>query len=124
MLAKRLLISGLILIFTLLASLSAQAQPDQPYDRIGVLEGKYPERGSLVIYDAEYDFPPDTPVYVFDPDIDNTKPELRKQGSRKSLTVGMRLGYTVSYEKKSRQGRIKEIWILPRGAVTASDEKR
>jgi hypothetical protein len=36
----------------------------------------------------------------------------------------MRLGYTVSYEKKSRQGRIKEIWILPRGAVTASDEKR
>jgi len=124
MLSKRLLIGGLILIFTLLASLSTQAQPDQPYDRIGVLEGKYPERGSLVIYDAEYDFPPNTPVYVFDPDIDNTKPELRKQGSRKSLTVGMRLGYTVSYEQKSRQGRIKEIWILPRRAVAASDEER
>jgi hypothetical protein len=124
MLSKRLLIGGLILIFTLLASLSAQAQLDQPFDRIGVLDGKYPERGSLVIYDAEYDFPPNTPVYVFDPDIDNTKPELRKRGSRKSLTVGMRLGYTVSYNGRARQGRIKEIWILPSGTVTASDEER
>jgi hypothetical protein len=124
MLSKRMSISGLILIFTLLVSLSAQAQPDQLYNRIGVLDGKYPERGSLVIYDVEYDFPPTVPVYMFDPDIDNANPELRKRVSRKSLTPGMHLGYTVSYESKSRQGRIKTIWILPSGTVTASDEER
>ena len=124
MLSKCLSIGGVILIFTLLASLSAQAQLDQLFDRIGVMNGKYPERGSLVIYDVEYDFPPNAPIYVFDPDIDNTKPELRKRGSRKSLTVGMRLGYTVAYKGMSRQGRIKEIWILPSGTVTASDEER
>jgi hypothetical protein len=124
MLSKRLSIGGLILILTLLSGLSVQAQHDQLFDRIGILDGKYPERGSLVIYDVEYDLPPNTPVYVFDPDIDNTKPELRKQGSLKSLTLGMRLGYTVSYKERSRQGRIQEIWILPNGTVTASDEER
>lgn len=124
MLSKHLSIGGVILISTLLASLSVQAQPDQLYEHVGVLDAKYSEKDTCVIYDVEFYCPPNTPVFVFDPNIDNTDSELRKPASLKSLTPGTPLGYKVLYKENSRQGQIIEMWKLPRGILKAFDEER
>ena len=80
-------------------------------------------QGSVVIYDVIYNVHKNTKVYLFNPEVDNTKLKNREEASLETLTPGMTLGYTVTSNGNSHPSRIKEIWILPKESVAAMDSE-
>lgn len=116
-------IGCVVLIYTLLAVSPAQTQDLQLFEQIGILEAIDPSQDRLVIYDVSYHFPNHVPVYRFDPDVENAKPNRHPRVQQQTLTPGMRLGYTAVHNGNAKGSRvIKEVWILPPGSFRASEQ--
>lgn len=120
---KHTICGALILGFVIWAGVSVSAQNSKLFDRVGVLDAQNAGQGSVVIYDVIYNVHKNTKVYLFNPEVDNTKLKNREEASLETLTPGMTLGYTVTSNGNSHPSRIKEIWILPKESVAAMDSE-
>lgn len=117
-------------IFSLLVSVSlptrAAQEMQRPFHAIAVINRMDLSEKIMVMHDQTFLFPATTPVYVYDPTLQDPDalraPKQRRSAS--SLRPGMRVGYNVERPGQRQVGRITEVWLLPPGIKAPGEKER